>query len=69
MNQVKQWFSILRRKRLVAPNFADLDDLAAKIDQFVDEWNDIAHPFQWTASSFSKILDKLEVAMAPPQAA
>lgn len=69
MNQVEQWFSILRRKRLVAPNFADLDDLAAKIDQFVDEWNDIAHPFQWTASSFSKILDKLEVAMAPPQAA
>jgi hypothetical protein len=69
MNQVEQWFSILRRKRLVAPNFADLDALAAKIGQFVDEWNEIAHPFQWTASSFSKILDKLEVAMAPPQAA
>ncbi len=25
MNQVEQWFSILQRKRLSAPNFADLD--------------------------------------------
>jgi hypothetical protein len=69
MNQVEQWFSILRRKRLAAPNFADLDDLAAKIEQFVLEWNEIAHPFKWTASSFSKVLDKLEVAIAPSKAA
>jgi hypothetical protein len=27
MNQVEQWFSILQRKRLKAPNFADLADL------------------------------------------
>lgn len=69
MNQVEQWFSILRRKRLAAPNFADLDDLAAKIEQFVLEWNENAHPFKWTASSFSKVLDKLEVAIAPSKAA
>ena len=69
MNQLEQWFSILRRKRLAAPNFADLDDLAAKIEQFVLEWNEIAHPFKWTASSFSKVLDKLEVAIAPSKAA
>lgn len=69
MNQVEQWFSILRRKRLTAPNFADLDDLAAKIEQFILEWNEIAHPFKWTASSFSKVLDKLEVAIAPSKAA
>lgn len=60
MNQVEQWFSILRRKRLVAPNFADLTDLAAKIKQFVVEWNEVAHPFHWTAASFSKILSKIE---------
>ncbi len=69
MNQVEQWFSILRRKRLAAPNFADLDDLAAKITQFVAEWNEIAHPFKWTAASFSKILEKLEAGIARLQAA
>ena len=69
MNQVEQWFSILRRKRLAAPNFADLGDLAAKLEQFVDEWNEIAQPFQWTSSSFSKILEKLEVGIARSQAA
>ena len=69
MNQVEQWFSILRRKRLAAPNFADLDDLAAKLEQFIDEGNEIAHPFQWTASSFSKILEKLEVGTPLSQAA
>ena len=51
MNQVEQWFSILQRKRLRAPNFADLADLEAKILAFIDEWNEIAHPFDWTAES------------------
>jgi transposase len=31
MNQIEQWFSILQRNRLRAPNVADLDDLEAKI--------------------------------------
>jgi hypothetical protein len=48
MNQVEQSFSILRRKRLKAPNFADLTDLEVKILAFIDEWNKIAHPFNWT---------------------
>jgi hypothetical protein len=69
MNQVEQWFSILRRKRLVAPNFKDLSDLAAKIGQFVSEWNEVAHPFNWTAASFSKILSKVENEMAQAEAA
>ena len=69
MNQIEQWFSILRRKRLRAPNFADLDDLAAKIDQFVAEWNEIAHPFKWSAASFNKILEKVEAEIALNNAA
>jgi len=56
MNQVEQWFSILQRKRLRAPNFADLADLEAKILAFITEWNEIAHPFNWTTKSFDKIL-------------
>ena len=69
MNQVEQWFSILRRKRLVAPNFADLDEVAAKIEQFVTEWNQIAHPFKWSESSFSKTLAKIDHEISQGKAA
>jgi hypothetical protein len=58
MNQVEQWFSILQRKRL--PNFADLADLEAKILAFIDEWNEIAHPFNWTTKSFDKALTRVD---------
>lgn len=60
MNQVEQWFSILQRKRLRAPNFADLTDLEAKILAFIDEWNEISHPFNWTAKSFEKVLKRVD---------
>ena len=63
MNQVEQWFSIFRRKRMVAPNFVDLDDLTSKIQQFIREWNDIAHPFRWKPKSFDKILAKVDEAL------
>ena len=46
MNPVEQWLSILRRKRLRAPNFAELATLQAAIHQFIAEWNEIAHPFR-----------------------
>ena len=55
MNQVEQWFSILQRKRLTAPNFADLDALEERVHAFIDEWNNHAHPFSWTTKSFDKI--------------
>ncbi len=67
MNQVEQWFSILQRKRLRHPNFRDLADLAAKIAQFIDQWNAIAHPFHWTTASFDKVLATVEAAL--PKAA
>jgi transposase len=60
MNQVEQWFSILQRKRLKAPDFADLADLETKILAFIDEWNEIAHPFNWTAKSFDKVLNTVD---------
>ena len=68
MNPVEQWFGILRRKRLRSPNFADLAALQRAILQFITEWNEIAHPFRWTAASFDKILAKLDAALAtdPP---
>ena len=64
MNQIEQWFSILQRKRLVASNFADLEELESKLLAFIDEWNEEAHPFQWTDKSFKKILDKCDAEIA-----
>ncbi len=64
MNQIEQWFSILRRKRLKAPNFIDVADVIAKIASFISEWNEIAHPFKWTPKSFKKILAKVDAAVA-----
>jgi len=64
MNPVEQWFGILRRKRLRSPNFADLTALQRAIHQFIAEWNEIAHPFRWTAASFDKILAKVDAALA-----
>lgn len=63
MNQVEQWFSILRRKRLRHANFPDLDALADAIIAFSDQWNRTAHPFRWTAASFDKLIAKVEAAL------
>ena len=56
MNQIEQWFSILQRKRLRIADFASKDDLRAKIEQFIAEWNQHAHPFNWSTKSVAKIL-------------
>jgi len=64
MNQVEQWFSILKRKRLAAPNFMDLSDLAIKISKFIEQWNLNAHPFNWTVASFEKIIEKIDQRLA-----
>jgi hypothetical protein len=64
MNPVEQWFGILRRKRLRSPNFANLAALQQAIHQFIAEWNEIAHPFRWTAHSFDKILAKIDDALS-----
>ena len=68
MNPVEQWFGILRRKRLRSPNFADLASLQRAILQFITEWNEIAHPFRWTTSSFDKILAKVDASLVSDDA-
>jgi transposase len=64
MNQIEQWFSILQRKRLVAPNFADLAELESKLLAFIDQWNETAHPFNWKSSSFDKVLQQCSAEMS-----
>jgi transposase len=60
MNQIEQWFSILQRKRLSAPNFRNLEDLESKLGSFIAEWNEHAHPFRWSKASFAKVLAAAE---------
>jgi hypothetical protein len=64
MNQVEQWFSILQRKRFLAPNFHDLNDLRRKVSVFIAAWNREAHPFNWTSASFDKVLERHETRVA-----
>lgn len=64
MNQVEQWFSILQRRRLTAPNFENLQDLESKIVAFIQQWNLQAHPLRWSKRSFDKILAKVDAELA-----
>lgn len=64
MNQVEQWFSILQRKRFRIADFQDKTDLAAKIDRFISEWNQQAHPFNWSTKSVAKIMAAAPNALA-----
>src|SRR5262249_11262419 len=56
MNQVEQWFSLLQRKRLRMVDFASKDDRRAKLEQFIREWNQHAHPFNWSTTSVAKVM-------------
>lgn len=58
MNQVEQWFGILKRKRLRIADFPGKDQLAERLMAFIREWNEIAHPFNWTSKSVAKVMAK-----------
>lgn len=61
MNQVEQWFGIVRRKRLRIVDFASKEHLAERLMAFISEWNEIAHPFNWTSKSVAKVMAKCHV--------
>lgn len=48
LNQVEMWFSILTRQLLDTAEFADTNDLAGAIIDYVDDYNTRAKPFKWT---------------------
>lgn len=64
MNQMEQWFSILPRKRLRIVAFASKAEWAERLQAFVAEWNERAHPFQWGTQSAAKIMAYCDRAMA-----
>ena len=61
LNQVEIYFSILQRKAIATGDFADLDDLAARILAFQDRYNRSAEPFGWkyTRDDLNRHLDRL----------
>lgn len=64
MNQVEQWFSILQRKRFRIADFSSKADLAVKLDQFIAQWNERAHPFNWSTKSVAKVMADAPLKMA-----
>jgi transposase len=56
MNQVEQGFSILQRKRLCIADVDSKEHLPAKLGQFIREWNQHAHPFNWSTKSVAKVM-------------
>ena len=67
MNQVEQWFSILQRKRLRIADFADKTALAERLHAFITEWNQVAHPFNWSTKSVAKVMAKCKLTGDPPE--
>jgi transposase len=55
MKQVEQWFSILQRKRLRIVDFPTKDHLRTKLEPCLREWNQQAHPFNWSVKSVAKV--------------
>jgi hypothetical protein len=66
MNQVEQWFGILRRKRLRIVDFPSQEHLAERLKAFIREWNEIAHPSNWTSKSVAKVMAKCQIEDAKP---
>lgn len=49
LNQIECWFSILARRVLKRSSFCSLDELEAKLREFIDYFNAVlAKPFKWT---------------------
>ena len=67
MNQVEQWFGILKRKRLRIADFADKEKLAERLMAFIREWNETAHPFNRTSKSVAKVMAKCQIGKAKPR--
>ena len=65
MNQVEQWFSILQRKRLRIADFADKAELAERLRTYIAEWNQVAHPFNWSTRSVAKVMAKCQLTVIP----
>jgi transposase len=67
MNQVEQWFSILQRKRLRIADFPNKAALAERLQAFITQWNQSAHPFNWSTKSVARIMAKCQRTEISPE--
>jgi hypothetical protein len=58
--RLKQWHSILQCKRLGVADFADKAELAERLQAFIRERNEVAHPFAWSTKSAAEVMAKCE---------
>ena len=58
LNQVETWFSVITTRAIRRGSFDSVQALIAKIDQFVQSYNQDSTPFAWTATA-DLILEKL----------
>lgn len=58
LNQVERWFGYLTDKAIRRGSFRSARELVAKIEEFVNHYNETARPFVWTATADS-ILKKV----------
>jgi transposase len=68
MNQVEQWFGIWKRKRLRIADFPSKEHLAERLMASIRQWNEIAHPFNWTSKAVAKVMAKCQIEDAKPLA-
>jgi len=59
LNQVEIWFNIITQRAIRRGTFRSVNDLVAKIDHYVQQYNSHTTPFVWTATADS-ILQKVE---------
>ncbi len=50
LNQVEVWFSILWQRALRGGSFTSISQLRQAIDDFIEAYNETAHPFEWKAT-------------------
>ncbi|HEX2700476.1 MAG TPA: IS630 family transposase [Acidimicrobiales bacterium] len=61
LNQIEIYFSVVQRKVLTPNDFADLDDVEARLLAFERRYEQTAKPFEWrfTRSDLAKLMERL----------
>jgi hypothetical protein len=67
LNQVEVVFSVIARKVLTPPDFADADALATRLLAFQDRYNTTATPFDWTftRARLNELCRRIDARRAP----
>lgn len=67
LNQIEIYFSIVQRKVLTPNDFYSLDEVADRLLQFQERYQQIAKPFEWkfTRDDLSKLMAKLNATQEP----